>query len=449
MSQINLTGAAKFVSLLFLICNFLLPQIEYTQSFYKSLNANQLLIDDIVSDYLRENFVSIPPQPYGEVPFNFGCTGRQTDLEFRIMVTDEAENLKPKLELNLLAEAASSQAYTVDQLNDELLKTYNADEGYSILLKQLRPEFSKQFKMCRLYFVQKSGIGYFSMFFLTNSFEADIRKAINKLQYLLYFENNATKYAGLGIMIKPDPDNNIVIEKIIKNYGAYTAGLLPLDVITGINDTDIQGMSMTAIAAKLKGPAGTSVKLNIMRGGHPQSVTVMRKKIDLTGEIIYLGPGDMPEDLVNEDQNFKADICKFLDGILHSNTDKNEYKGKYIGKDFMGAESWVAKVDFPGAVSGRFLRVLSFTESNTLEYIISEDLPADKAVIRYNALTQSIDSCIGGMYINDEKTSEKQNKKVTYFEHALRGTSDDMNKMPVIKVYLTNGNSVGLNFLFF
>ena len=88
-------------------------------------------------------------------------------------------------------------------------------------------------------------------------------------------------YVGIGIYMLLDKEKNaIVIIKPMEGSPAEKAGLLPGDVISKVDGEPYTLETITAISDKIKGKAGTKVKLEICRGETETfEVEVERQKI--------------------------------------------------------------------------------------------------------------------------------------------------------------------------
>jgi len=82
------------------------------------------------------------------------------------------------------------------------------------------------------------------------------------------------EFEGIGVSIKMDDNQNVIVFMPIPNSPAINAGLKPFDVIRKIDDVAVEqlwkpGMSeqekLSAAAEKIRGPIGTKVKLTIER----------------------------------------------------------------------------------------------------------------------------------------------------------------------------------------
>lgn len=136
----------------------------------------------------------------------------------------------------------------------------------------------------------------------------------------------AGSITGIGAEIGADSDNNIEIISPIAGFPAAKAGLQPKDLIAGINGQSTQGLSVDSAVSKIRGAAGTQVKLTIVRdGGNPFNVTITREKITVpsvtwnedTDNIGYMKISQFTDDTVSLAQKaaneFKA---KGVKGVI-------------------------------------------------------------------------------------------------------------------------------------
>lgn len=95
-------------------------------------------------------------------------------------------------------------------------------------------------------------------------------------QFLSSIMNSSFSGIGAGVVLK---DGQVTIESIVKDSPAEHAGLQVNDQIRKVNGKSIVGMSLNEAVAKIRGPKGTKVTLEVVRGGVPFTVTVVRKDI--------------------------------------------------------------------------------------------------------------------------------------------------------------------------
>lgn len=101
------------------------------------------------------------------------------------------------------------------------------------------------------------------------------------------FSNDLTGTIGGGIGIELSLRNNqITVVRVLADNPAEKAGIAVGDVITKINDTDIPStMSINDVVAKIRGDAGTTVKITVTRGSDTKDFTITRA--DVTNPSVY------------------------------------------------------------------------------------------------------------------------------------------------------------------
>lgn len=103
-------------------------------------------------------------------------------------------------------------------------------------------------------------------------------------------------YEGIGAFVRQNDAGFIEITRPIDNQPAQKAGLLPGDLILGIDGEDIIGQTLDEAISKVRGPRGTVVRLLIGReGAEPFEVTITRARIEIPiietammGDVAYL-----------------------------------------------------------------------------------------------------------------------------------------------------------------
>lgn len=102
-------------------------------------------------------------------------------------------------------------------------------------------------------------------------------------------------YEGIGIIIEII-DNNITIISPFKNSPAEEAGLKANDIIIKVNGESVVGASIDTVASKIKGPAGSTVKITVLRNNQEQTFTVTREFIlisTIESEMLHSGTKDI------------------------------------------------------------------------------------------------------------------------------------------------------------
>lgn len=86
-------------------------------------------------------------------------------------------------------------------------------------------------------------------------------------------------YVGIGIYMSTDKNGNIVVVAPIKGTPAESAGLQTGDIITAVNDENMIGASSEDVSNKIKGEAGTEVKITVLRENSYIDFYVKREEI--------------------------------------------------------------------------------------------------------------------------------------------------------------------------
>ena len=85
-------------------------------------------------------------------------------------------------------------------------------------------------------------------------------------------EDQHGKYYGVGMSIQPQPDKTGVVHIVVlapfEGTPAFKAGIRPGDVILSVDGKSATGLDSAAVAAMLKGNAGTHVSVTMQREGH-------------------------------------------------------------------------------------------------------------------------------------------------------------------------------------
>lgn len=110
--------------------------------------------------------------------------------------------------------------------------------------------------------------------------------------------------------------NQLTVMKPLPNTPAEKAGLLAGDVITKINDRDTANITLLEALDEIRGVAGTTVKLTILRGSQTLKLDIVRAKITVTavsGKILANGIAYIAIDEFT-DTSF-GDLLKVLDSF--------------------------------------------------------------------------------------------------------------------------------------
>ncbi|WP_166246377.1 S41 family peptidase [Paenibacillus turpanensis] len=105
-------------------------------------------------------------------------------------------------------------------------------------------------------------------------------------------ETLESSFSGIGAEVTMK-DNRVTIMSPIKGSPAEKAGIHAGDVIISVNDEKLDGLALTDAVKKIRGPKGTQAKLQVIREGstEPISITVVRDDIDVETVYAEILPG--------------------------------------------------------------------------------------------------------------------------------------------------------------
>lgn len=94
----------------------------------------------------------------------------------------------------------------------------------------------------------------------------------------LFRESASGQFSGVGMTVVERP-RGLLVAGVFKDSPAERAGIRPGDLITAVNGKSIAGKSSDVSTARIKGPPGSYVRLEIRRHGRKRVVRVRRARI--------------------------------------------------------------------------------------------------------------------------------------------------------------------------
>ncbi|MEO6729342.1 MAG: S41 family peptidase [Candidatus Dojkabacteria bacterium] len=90
-------------------------------------------------------------------------------------------------------------------------------------------------------------------------------------------------FEGIGVTLKFS-DNNTEAETVLSGYPAEKAGILSGDIFLEVNGEKVDGLLPNVVATKIRGQAGTEVKLKVFRtsSSETKDFTITRQKIEVS-----------------------------------------------------------------------------------------------------------------------------------------------------------------------
>lgn len=87
-------------------------------------------------------------------------------------------------------------------------------------------------------------------------------------------------FVGIGVYLTKDVQKNaVLVISPIKDSPAYKAGILPGDIIAKVDGVSYTGDQLTEASNKIKGEAGTKVKLEIIRDNKTLNLEITRETV--------------------------------------------------------------------------------------------------------------------------------------------------------------------------
>lgn len=89
-------------------------------------------------------------------------------------------------------------------------------------------------------------------------------------------------YSGVGARLQEDP-LGAKVAVVFRNSPAAQSGVKEGDIITQVDGVSVSGQAVDKIVEKILGESGTSVKLGLVRNGHPGviSLTITRRTVEI------------------------------------------------------------------------------------------------------------------------------------------------------------------------
>ena len=98
-------------------------------------------------------------------------------------------------------------------------------------------------------------------------------------EYISYQQTMSNSYVGVGITIQTREDGTgFEIVSVVEDSPAQKGGLLPGDILTAVDKTNVVGMNSSALSSLVRGEENTTVNLTILRDGIQMDFSLTRQK---------------------------------------------------------------------------------------------------------------------------------------------------------------------------
>lgn len=165
-------------------------------------------------------------------------------------------------------------------------------------------------------------------------------------EYADYLAQMNNAYVGIGVTIQAEENGaGLKVVEVTAGGPAEEAGVLAGDVIVGVDDQSIVGMELADIRNRIRGEAGTQVKLTVSREGAEHSFTVTRRQIQtIVASGVMLEDGIGLVTIENFDSRCAEETIAAIEALLAQ-----------------GAEKLIFDVRFnPGGYKDELVKVLDY-----------------------------------------------------------------------------------------
>ncbi|HUD10297.1 MAG TPA: S41 family peptidase [Candidatus Saccharimonadales bacterium] len=107
-------------------------------------------------------------------------------------------------------------------------------------------------------------------------------------------------FSGIGAQLGENSNNTLEIIAPLAGTPAAKAGLQPKDLITAINGKSTSGITADAAVNEIRGPTGSKVSLQILRGQQQLNITITRADITVPSVNSQILPGNIGYIQINQ-----------------------------------------------------------------------------------------------------------------------------------------------------
>ncbi len=112
---------------------------------------------------------------------------------------------------------------------------------------------------------------------------------MNAEQYPVLFDDLSGAIEGIGVVIRTNEEvGGIEVANILEGTPAEQAGIKIGDIFAVVNGEEVLSLSQIELAAKVRGPAGTTVDITMLRQGEEVEFTLIRQRIEIVNIESYV-----------------------------------------------------------------------------------------------------------------------------------------------------------------
>ena len=250
---------------------------------------------------------------------------------------------------------------------------------------------------------------------------------------------------GIGVELAKDGDSVKVVRVLAKNP-AESAGILAGDIISKVNGEDVSKENTSEISKKIRGDAGTTVKIGIIRGNEKKEFSVTRAKIENPSVELTKKDGVATLSIYRFDSETGVLAKKYAEEIKNEGISKVILDLRGNGGGYVQAAKTVASL----WLEKNALIVSEKTGSKTVEEIRAtgdNPLKGIKTVILLDGSSASASEIVAGA-LKEHKAAQIVGEK-SYGKGSVQTTIDMPNgallKVTIAKWFTPSGKNISNN----
>lgn len=250
---------------------------------------------------------------------------------------------------------------------------------------------------------------------------------------------------GIGVELAKDGDSVKVVRVLAKNP-AESAGILAGDVISKVNGEDVLKENTSEISKKIRGDAGTTVKIGVVRGNEKKEFSVTRAKIENPSVELTKKYGVATLSIYRFDSETGVLAKKYAEEIKNEGISKVILDLRGNGGGYVQAAKTVASL----WLEKNALIVSEKTGSKTVEEIRAtgdNPLKGIKTVILLDGSSASASEIVAGA-LKEHKAAQIVGEK-SYGKGSVQTTIDMPNgallKVTIAKWFTPSGKNISNN----
>lgn len=249
--------------------------------------------------------------------------------------------------------------------------------------------------------------------------------------------------AGVGVEIG-ERDGYIKVLRTTPDNPARKAGVLAGDIIYKADDEDISGGTVEDVAKKLRGAAGTKVKLTVVRGGKEKTFELVRETINNVSVYSEFKDKTAIITITRFDQDTGRLAREAAEEANKKGCDKIIVDLRGNGGGYVSAAKEVASLWIDGKLVVEQKSANGFYNEQTYANSGKAILAGKKTIVLTNGTTASASEIVAGA-LQDYKLATLIGEK-TYGKGSVQSlesfTSGEILRVTVAKWYTPNGKNI-------